>query len=579
MIVSRDNYYNYGVYNISGIENACPKGFLIPDNPNDMDNEWINGTACAVACMSPINSDAYYDLQLFLLSAITWVGSVCIVLLALTMLVTQANRQNYIIYATILMSALPTLYTLVITFIPQEQHFCRDNTNAITGEDGFNSCSTQSFINIYSALGLVFVWVLQMWDIFVNVVYGKTEKLVSHRTECCILIYLVPLLPCIVVFASDHQGYNKGNPTCWTNRASGDFDMFASAVISLFLFLPVLRNVLLLLSVNVYYPEVAYTGTHSSTADISLRMPSQYMVGTIASNGNTGTLPMSQRMGVGVGVGVGPGDTMESAVNGEGEGLGDGSSHQMGEMDRNCLSNDDADAGLGLETCASVDTVTTASSEPSVLVLVSTLFQLIVRGSARISPEYSQTTSGSDSGPTLHTGAERDDATGDSGSERESQVHSIIAKNRLLSYSLNLKKRLSVLRGTLLFVAAFLICAFGLWIGRLVVFFNSHKSFDYFDDWIECIFNHYFDGYSDAIAQGSVVGLYSDLERRDSYAREVCGDQPQHVTYWVLGVWFFFAAFGNSWFVSAAYLKCDEVSRLFFSCIIAVCTCNVTPGI
>lgn len=603
MIVSRGNHADSGVYNMTGIEGACPKGFLFPDNPDDPDNEWINGTLCAVACLSPINSEEYYRLQTFVLSGITWVGSVCIVLLALTMFVTRADRKNYIIYATIFMSALPTLYTLAITFVPQEKHFCRDNTNAITGEDGFyNSCAVQSFINIYSALGLVFVWVLQMWDVFKNVVYGKTEKLVNHKTACCILIYLMPLLPCIVVFNRGHQGYNKGNPTCWTNRASGDFDMiiflfiFVSAVISLFLFLPVLRNVLLLLSVNVYYPDITHVGPESSTANISLRMPSQYLVVPAQNrdgdnHNGAGYIGLNQAGGDGK-VSDEPADRTDtendcgflrdSFRNHQIVSVEDRDFSDVELSNRNLDGDNNAGLGmfageaLGLETSRSVASADTANSEVSVYGLINNLFQLIVRGNARVSMSMVANASdraagsivGVDSGGTGSghelAGGERNEAI----YESENNLPAIITKNKLVMYSLNLTKRLKVLKRTLLFVAAFVICAFGLWIGRLVVYFNSKKSFKYFDIWIECIFDSYFDGYSDALDQGVIVGSYDDLGHRDSYAREVCGEQPEHVTYWVLGVWFFFAAFGNSWFVSAAYLRWSDISRLFFTTLL-----------
>lgn len=31
----------------------CPRGFSVPDDPNDEDNKWIEGTGCAANCASP----------------------------------------------------------------------------------------------------------------------------------------------------------------------------------------------------------------------------------------------------------------------------------------------------------------------------------------------------------------------------------------------------------------------------------------------------------------------------------------------------------------------------------------------
>lgn len=541
MFVSGDAHVTYGVYNISGIEEACPIGFPIPENPSDKDNEWINGTSCAVACRSPINSPELYTMQATLVNSVSWIGMFCILFLASTLMLDHKfeKRVNYIVFAACFMSGITTFWTWATSFLPPEQIFCRDNTNAITAEDGATLCSVQSFINIYAAVGLVIVWVLQMGDIFLNVVYGKPDRIISQKSLCCALIYVTPFIPALSILLSGKAGHTKGNPTCWTSSDAGNVDMwifvfiFVAAIVSALMFGAVLRNVLIILSVNIYYSQ--------SSKEVS-------------SDDNVGFTPSDLEAHVDIG-----GHLMRDEVEGhsiefsarsqdyrEKEIRGDNNSV-------NSLSTKKSSGGLHKRSDSE------KSKDGALVPVMMDLFKLLLQRNNRVEPQNSN-----------QTEIESNYAEG---ATREGSLDEIIARNKLLSYSLNLTQRVKALQSPLLFVGGFLICAFGLWVGRLVLLLNEDSINDNFESWTHCIFSNYFDGYTNALMAGELDNGYYDLAARDDYAHMMCNDSStERVSYVGVGVWFYIGAFGNSFFVFCAYIRARDVHKMLYM----ILTCGGT---
>ena len=169
-------------YNLTGLESDCPFGFVLPDNPSDPDIEWVNGTNCAISCLSPITErGAFLDGQV-IVDFFGWLGFIglCINLMSYKV---SPKEMHYLTYYNVRFALAATFFTILQSFQKVEDRFCRDNANAISGRDGFVLCNVQATVAIYVSAGTVLCWAAQIFHIFNLIVIGQTEAQANAYKE------------------------------------------------------------------------------------------------------------------------------------------------------------------------------------------------------------------------------------------------------------------------------------------------------------------------------------------------------------------------------------------------------------
>jgi len=176
-------------YNTTGLETQCPYGFVIPDHPSDPDIEWIEGTNCAIACISPVYTREQYVGGQYLIDFIAWVGFIVIIVNLLSHRVSARKPMHYLKLYHIAFAAITTMMNMLQSLMPIEKRYCRDNANGYTGRDGVNLCTSHAVVIIYLAVCIMTCWTVQIWVIFSAIVLGQSAR--DAATEKSTHLYLV----------------------------------------------------------------------------------------------------------------------------------------------------------------------------------------------------------------------------------------------------------------------------------------------------------------------------------------------------------------------------------------------------
>ena len=351
--------------------------------------------------------------------------------------------------------------------------------------------------------------------------------------------------------ASGMAGHTKGNPSCWISPEAGNIDIFifififVAAIASALMFGAVLRNVLIILSVNIYYPQATKA----------------------VSSDDIGLTPADLERHVDIGAHM-ERDEMDNKSAESSHRSRDYREHGA-TKDLNSVSEISSTAISSGKNSSNKHHRDNRDKEKdgSLVPVVMDLFRLLLQHWSRSRSDRVSPYSAIEGEVSYGTEQEKP--------HQEGSLDEIIARNKLLSYSLNLTQRVKALQSPLLFVGGFLICAFGLWVGRLVLLLNEDSIQDNFESWTQCIFSNYFDGYSDSLLLGEHQGGYHDVVARDTYAQSLCNESPtERASYVGVAVWFYIGAFGNSIFVFCAYLRARDIHKALFMCL----TCGGGTG-
>lgn len=71
----------------------CPRGFVVPEAPEDVENQWIPGTGCAVACRSPLWTDGEWRALETITVVMGAIGLPFIIFMLFTWLVDGKRRK------------------------------------------------------------------------------------------------------------------------------------------------------------------------------------------------------------------------------------------------------------------------------------------------------------------------------------------------------------------------------------------------------------------------------------------------------------------------------------------------------
>ena len=201
------NYTNYTV---------CPIGFVIPQDPDHHEVDWVENTNCAVGCKSPIFDPDSWENANTIASQVNIIGMCCLTFLITSHLL-NAKEVSKSIWISTIYSAIPTFVDFVQFRRTFHERFCIDNAVPITSSSGMTGCTIQSFVSIMCGIGLVTSWALHSFQIFMMIIGFKnrtgggnreTNISKSHESMLFGVIILVPLIITIVVFSIGVQGYS-----------------------------------------------------------------------------------------------------------------------------------------------------------------------------------------------------------------------------------------------------------------------------------------------------------------------------------------------------------------------------------
>ena len=214
---SDPNPSNSSSINDNNYHPSCPgSGIVVPDTAHDPNTERIPGSACALACLSPIYTAAEFN-SFTSTMLITSVISLALVLSFLyTWLSDKTRRKQYLVICFASFNVLSTAYNVAVYSHKPEEVFCRNNTSGYNIEiDGANLCTMQPIVLMYCILGIVLTWMFLAIDLLLKVNFRmtKTERILPFAFGC---IFTLPLIPVIILAATRNIGFNNGVPFCET---------------------------------------------------------------------------------------------------------------------------------------------------------------------------------------------------------------------------------------------------------------------------------------------------------------------------------------------------------------------------
>lgn len=197
---------------------SCPTGFVIPDDPSDPDNLYVNRTIsdCAVSCQYPNYSKAeweYFD------STAKYALYIGLFMISVTIFVLfRDNEKNPQPMARLIciLSLLSTLNDILFFNFPWDERLCRNNAIMLDASDGFTLCAFDSVFNMFGGLSILVCWVLQSFIVFSKIVLGRSSFR-SQITESILRLTSIALVvaPIVALIATDSYGALLGSSRCF----------------------------------------------------------------------------------------------------------------------------------------------------------------------------------------------------------------------------------------------------------------------------------------------------------------------------------------------------------------------------
>lgn len=192
---------------------VCPYGFVIPDDPDSEDNWWIKGSACAVACQSPLYTEEEWERLDLATTIIVCTALPLIAGLFTYTLTTEKTGTSSILLTFSFISLMGTIYGVWLTAVPFEKRYCRNNANGYKIEDGTTYCTVQSGMKVYVGMALCLTWTVQAYALFQKVVMNAklTQKYMKFLFS---MIFILPVFSVVYILESGAAGYSPGYTNC-----------------------------------------------------------------------------------------------------------------------------------------------------------------------------------------------------------------------------------------------------------------------------------------------------------------------------------------------------------------------------
>eukprot|EP01040_Poterioochromonas_malhamensis_P003186 gene3186-3397_t len=219
---------NNGTYNATAdttsYATSCPTGFVVPDDPNNDEVQWVTGTACALACKGgPPWTQAQWHSYIKAANSFPIAGTIFGMLTLIYILYTKIWEENYLMLAyTIVALVASTQAWNFVEYDDFEDRMCVDNAvNIMQKHRHEGPCITQGVILHYSIMSCSAILLCMAVErLFVH---HKLTELTRHPVYLLtqlLLAFFYPIIPVVIVAASNAYGYSKTEGVCWILSSS-----------------------------------------------------------------------------------------------------------------------------------------------------------------------------------------------------------------------------------------------------------------------------------------------------------------------------------------------------------------------
>lgn len=213
---NNNTFYNATADSTSYTE-SCPPGFVIPDDPDNPDVQWITGTSCAIPCRAPLWTEDEWDYYINTANRIPIAGTIFGIITLLYIIYTKSWEENYlmIVYTIVALVASSQSWN----FVSREsfdERMCIDNAVNFMQKYRHGPCITQGVILHYCFMSCSAVLLCMALERFL--VHHKLTDLTRHPVYLLaqvLVIFFYPIIPVVIVAASNGYGFAKSQGVCF----------------------------------------------------------------------------------------------------------------------------------------------------------------------------------------------------------------------------------------------------------------------------------------------------------------------------------------------------------------------------
>eukprot|EP01040_Poterioochromonas_malhamensis_P015104 gene15104-16846_t len=201
---------------------SCPSGFVIPDDPNNPDVQWVTGTACAIPCRAPLWTHDEWDYYKSTANHIPIAGTVFGMLCLIYILYTKTWEENYLMIAYNIVALVAS--TQSWNFIERgdfDDRMCIDNAVNFMQKYRHGPCVTQGVILHFCFMACSAI--LLCMAVERMLVHHKLTDWTRHPVYLLaqlLLVFFYPIIPVVVVAANNAYGFSKTQGVCFILSSS-----------------------------------------------------------------------------------------------------------------------------------------------------------------------------------------------------------------------------------------------------------------------------------------------------------------------------------------------------------------------
>lgn len=216
----------------------CPFPFVVPDDPNDPENQIVNGSGCAIPCFDhPAFLPDEWD-TLWKSAKVFPIISIIFGVIFLTYLfIRQKALNNPLVLIYVGLALMASLVSIAINAKDKENGELEDafcENNAVNMMDQTSQCAAQAGILVYTFLGCALINFYFAFDYFLSENFDtKVVRSPIYRSIKYATIAILPLGSVIYASSKKILGFSKTMPFCfvlYTPWAKRDLDIDLTAI-------------------------------------------------------------------------------------------------------------------------------------------------------------------------------------------------------------------------------------------------------------------------------------------------------------------------------------------------------------
>lgn len=201
---------------------SCPDGFVIPDDPDNPDVQWVTGTACAIPCRAPVWTKDEWDSFIDTADNIPIAGTIAGMITLFYIIFTKSWEENYLMITYTVVALVAS--TQAWNFAARESfddRMCIDNAVNFMQKYRHGPCVTQGVILHYCIMSCTAILLCMGIERFL--VHHKLTDWTRHPAYLFLqfsAVFLYPIIPVVIVAGSQDYGYSKSQGVCFILSAT-----------------------------------------------------------------------------------------------------------------------------------------------------------------------------------------------------------------------------------------------------------------------------------------------------------------------------------------------------------------------